>query len=68
MAAKMWRGSKPEDCDTCGADISNTGFVDGKTTMGPWAMMCFACHERCGVGLGLGRGQKYNAKLEKVEG
>lgn len=32
--------------------------VDGKTVIGPWAMMCSSCWERIGVGLGTGRGQR----------
>jgi len=63
-----WQGSKPEKCDVCHQTFEKF-FVDGKTQMGPWGLLCLACHHRVGVGLGTGRGQKYDlATLEKVEG
>ncbi len=44
-------------------------FVDGRTDMGPWAIMCLACYYRRGIGLGTGRGQQYDhATGIKVEG
>jgi len=58
MEAKKWMGSPPQDCDLCHQPICGT-FVDGKTTFGPWAFMCPACHRRNGHGLGMGRGQEY---------
>lgn len=65
---KTWYGSKPE-CQICGNDNPTPEFVDGRTRMGPWALMCLSCHKTHGVGLGTGKGQKYNAEtLEKVEG
>lgn len=32
--------------------------VDGRTVYGPWANMCLECHDRIGVGLGTGKGQR----------
>jgi hypothetical protein len=47
-------------------------FVDGKTRMGPWAFMTPSSYRMYGVGLGLGRGQRYekqdDGKWLKVEG
>lgn len=44
-------------------------FVDGKTKFGPWALMCPKHFKQYGVGLGTGKGQKYDSKtLEKIEG
>ncbi len=47
-------------------------FIDGKTIQGPWAIMSPASHEAYGVGLGLGRGQRYEVQTDgrwlKVEG
>jgi hypothetical protein len=44
-------------------------FVDGKTTAGPWANMCLGCFSLFGMGLGTGKGQKYDAKTGvKLEG
>jgi hypothetical protein len=63
-------------CDLCGtpladpigADETRT-YVDGRTKMGPWADMCEPCFTCVGVGLGTGRGQRYNAHTgEKVTG
>jgi len=65
---KKWIGSEPKKCDYCGHDFHKV-FIDGKTVMGPWALLCEFCHNRYGVGLGQGKGQKYNLKtLEKIEG
>jgi len=58
MAKVVWVGEPPTRCDICGKRIKNI-FIDGKTRMGPWAFMCPECHRRFGVGLGVGRGQKY---------
>ena len=65
-----WLSPRPTKCDLCGTEIAKQkSFVDGKTTLGPWAIMCMPCYFINGVGLGLGRGQKYDVKtLEKVEG
>lgn len=79
---KIWYGSPPQ-CDiavhgvipgmpSTSHDLDGQ-FVDGKTKMGPWAMMCLPCHRRYGVGLGTGRGQRYSLETEsgewvKVEG
>jgi hypothetical protein len=42
-------------------------FYDFKTTSGPWAIGCEKCFEKRGMGLGIGRGQKYELKtLKKV--
>jgi hypothetical protein len=47
-------------------------FIDGKTTFGPWAIMTPDSHKAHGVGLGLGKGQRYakqpDGRWLKVEG
>ena len=68
MAATTWFGS--HTCDFCHKEITGA-LYDGKTCFGPWATMCPACWAENGVGLGTGRGQKYemhDGKLIKVEG
>lgn len=67
---KKWMGTWPAKCDLCrGALIKQPTFIDGRTAMGPWALMCEYCHFLDGVGLGTGRGQKYDSKtLIKLEG
>ena len=65
---KKWLGDRPEKCDLCGTGLEGQAFVDGKTRMGPWGIMCRPCHKTKGVGLGLGRGQLYNYRSEKIGG
>jgi hypothetical protein len=68
--AIRWVGGDPSICEICKRSVEGT-FVDGKTTMGPWATMCVPCHKKWGVGIGTGRGQKYerqaDGKWSKVE-
>ena len=46
-------------CDFCKEDFQVTpATYDGKTSYGPWAMMCEYHFKMYGVGLGLGKGQK----------
>lgn len=70
MATKKWMGSDPEACDICRHIITKC-FIDGRTRMGPWAMMCPSCFKSSGTGLGIGKGQKYELKgneFVKTEG
>ena len=54
-----WVGQPPEACDICKRPLMR-GFVDGKTSMGPWAIMCPSCRVDVGpMVLGTGRGQKF---------
>jgi len=55
-------------CDFCAKDLRFQPYVDGKTTRGPWATMCLPCYKTHGVGLGTGKGQRYNEAGKKVEG
>jgi hypothetical protein len=61
---KTWIGSPPERCDICGETLAS-GFVDGQTRQGPWGCLCGKCHAKYGVGLGTGRGQKYEKQGDK---
>ena len=62
-----WLGTL-DGCQICGMEVGDT-FVDGRTVHGPWAIMCEVCHKTHGVGLGTGKGQKYDTKTkEKLEG
>jgi hypothetical protein len=67
---KYWIGTIGEK-DDFNCPILNE-FVDGKTRHGPWAIMAPASYKIYGMGLGLGRGQRYkkqeNGKWLKVEG
>ena len=57
-SARAWVGRTPTACDLCNKPIINV-FIDGRTSFGPWANMCPECHVKFGVGLGTGRGQRY---------
>ena len=68
-----WLG-KTECCNICkdGLDrfINKMWFVDGRIKgRTQWALMCPECFEHYGVGLGVGKGQKYDFNtLEKIDG
>ncbi len=65
---KKWMGSTPTVCDICQKKFEGA-FIDAATVSGRWGLLCTSCHKQHGVGLGTGRGQKYNlATLIKVEG
>ena len=53
-----WHSSTPTHCDICGREIKNE-FVHGKTFKDSWGIFCPKCHKVVGVGLGVGRGQRY---------
>ena len=62
-----WRGTPPKTCQLCNRPLKQQ-FVDGANG-GPWAIMCPSCHHSYGVGIGTGRGQRYDLQtLLKVEG
>jgi len=62
---KNWAGIIPLACETCDNALADF-FNDGKTKDGPWAIMCDDCLPIYGVGLGVGRGRKFNALGEGV--
>lgn len=65
---KKWMGTRPVICDVCHRPLA-VQFIDGRTILGPWALMCIHCHAKVGLGLGTGKGQKYDlATLVKLEG
>jgi hypothetical protein len=65
-----WIGTVPQ-VDDFDVPITRT-FIDGKTTQGPWATMTPASHKKHGVGLGTGKGQRYDKQPDgrwlKVKG
>lgn len=48
-------------CDLCKQPAKDV-YIDGKTKFGYWANMCASCFMERGVGLGSGKGQKYNVR------
>jgi len=54
--------AKLPTCDVCG-DGETLAKYDGKTIMGPWAMMCPEHFKVYGLGLGLGVGQKLEVEV-----
>jgi hypothetical protein len=68
---KKWFGTWPAKCDLCGRELEKSSwFVDGRMACSSsWALMCSACFHRIGVGLGIGKGQRYDSNtLEKIGG
>jgi hypothetical protein len=65
-----WQGSLPTECQFCHQKFrAGDKFIDGKTNIGPWGILCQDCHAVVGVGLGTGRGQLYSYDtLAKEEG
>jgi len=55
----MYLGVKPPVACQIGQEPIKDVFIDGATRNGQWAYMCLECHKIHGVGLGIGRGQKY---------
>lgn len=49
----------PTECQLCNKPITDA-VVDGQVKeVSSWAYMCSECHEKHGVGLGMGKGQRY---------
>ena len=65
---KRWLSALPTECDLCHTNLTGRTFVDGKTAFGPWGLMCEACHRDQGIGLGTGKGQKYDKTGVKIGG
>lgn len=67
---KFWMGEVPET-DDFGDPIKNE-FIDGRTNMGPWALMSKNSFRQHGVGIGQGKGQLYrkesNGQWKKIKG
>jgi hypothetical protein len=53
----FWNGTVPLR-DNFGRTIVRE-FIDGRTRSGQWAFMTPASHQAHGVGLGMGKGQRY---------
>ncbi len=65
-----WINPAPTKCDICNEKLVDT-FIDGKTTIGPWGILCEKCFDQYGVGLGTNKGQKYqfdNKYWIKIDG
>jgi hypothetical protein len=54
-----------KNCQICGVELEDI-VIDGRLRRnGSWAYMCEECHTNEGVGLGLGKGQKFSKQLKK---
>lgn len=56
-------------CDFCllEGEARTDARYDGRTKQGPWGYMCEKHFTECGVGLGLGRGQKLILKQGAIK-
>jgi hypothetical protein len=54
------------NCDICNRPIEGI-FFDAKTRRGPWGILCPACFERYGIGVGHGAGQMYQRQGAGLE-
>lgn len=61
---KVWMGTTPVVCQQCGEECK-ARFYDAKSRYGPWALFCHLCFEAFGVGLGTGKGQRYDWDLDR---
>jgi hypothetical protein len=59
---------KPAQCGACQGEVGSVFYDCYVPQMGMWANICHACFRSYNCKLGVGRGQKYNAKGEKVAG
>lgn len=62
-----WHGTPPTRCDRCLKPLKSV-FYDARTNWGHWAVLCDRCFKDVGVGLGIGKGQKYTTKVIKGGG
>ena len=70
MSKKKWLGTWPARCQLCHIELQTLPeFYDARLYNGRWGLMCKRCFIAFGVGLGLGRGQRYSTEtLEKTGG
>ena len=64
---KRWLSGRPAACELCSVPLAKGAtFIDGRTISGYWGLLCPSCHESHGVGLGMGKGQRYSG-LEMLQ-
>ena len=67
----IWSG--PTTCDFDGMKVGDrlvanwdhdcsTTIIDGSARFASWSVMCPKCHAKFGIGLGVGKGQKYERR------
>lgn len=62
-----WIGTPITCCEYCKNPIpQNIGvsFYDAKTKLGHWCILCGACFEIYGIGLGRGLGQRFQRQKD----
>lgn len=63
MEKKVYWHSNVPMLDDFGAIIGKE-FIDGKTNNGRWAIMSERSYRQFGIGLGLGKGQRYEKQVD----
>lgn len=46
-------------CNFCKREITEGQLYDANTVFGCWAVMCHNCYIKYGIGVGTGKGQRY---------
>ena len=59
----VYYANPPSRCDLCQVVIDSI-FFDCKTRMGPWGNICRGCFQSNGIGLGIGKGQRYEKQAD----
>jgi hypothetical protein len=55
---RYWMGDAPAQCDICNGGFASVMY-DARTKSGQWGNICRKCFSAYGVGIGMGRGQRY---------
>jgi hypothetical protein len=58
------QAQKQRCCQLCNEPLIES-YIDGATVVGPWAIMCDACHRQFGVGWGVGRASRHDVQTGK---
>lgn len=68
MQSQIRQQTIDNGCDLCKQSYKEHVY-DARSHFGWWAFMCTKCFKEKGVGLGVGKGQKYSVETrKKLEG
>ena len=58
-----WASAVTKNCQACGR-VLHSAFYDARLKDGVWGIVCDPCFQIRGVGLGVGRGQRYTKQAD----